>query len=112
MSFTYLVKFSSRRLPAHVEAKESEMAENDGGAGTAAPAHTKIIHYTVSAEPQITDQHKLTGREILERAGFTPAEDYRLARDPSDKEIHLDDEVPIHEGESFTATYRGITPTS
>lgn len=88
------------------------MAEHDGGVGAAAPAHGRIIHYTVSAEPQKTDEHKLTGREILERAGFTPAEDYRLTRDPSGTEIHLDDEVPIREGESFTATYRGITPTS
>jgi len=89
------------------------MAEHDGGVGAAAPTHERrIINYTVSAEPQTTDEHKLMGREILERAGFTPAEDYRLTRDPSGKEIHLDDEVPMREGESFTATYRGITPTS
>lgn len=77
---------------------------------TAAP--TKAIHYTVSAEPQETDEHKLAGNQILERAGFTPAGQYKLTRDPSGKEIRLDEEVPIREGEAFTATFRGVTPTS
>jgi hypothetical protein len=76
----------------------------------AAPA--KTIHYTVSAEPQDTDEHKLAGREILERAGFNPADEYKLTRDPSGKEVGLEEEVPIHEGEAFIATFRGITPTS
>jgi len=77
-------------------------------------AHTagKTIHYAVSGEPQETSERKLTGRQILERAGFTPAEDYRLTRDDGGKEIGLIDEEPIHEGEAFTATFRGPTPTS
>jgi hypothetical protein len=88
------------------------MTAGEGGEGAVAPAHPKTIHYTVSAEPQETDERKLTGREILEGAGFTPADDYKLTRDPSGTEIGLDEEVPIHEDEAFTATFRGVTPTS
>jgi hypothetical protein len=72
----------------------------------------KVIHYSVSAEPQETTEHKLTGREILERAGFTPAEDYTLTRDDGHKVIGPDDRESIHQGETFTAKFKGITPTS
>jgi DNA-binding LacI/PurR family transcriptional regulator len=72
----------------------------------------KIIHYIVSGEPQETTERKLAGRQILERAGFTPAEDYRLTRDDGGKEIGLTDLEPIHGNEAFTATFRGPTPTS
>lgn len=88
------------------------MAAPDSPEGTVAPAHPRTIHYSVSAEPQETNDHKLTGREILERAGFTPADEYKLTRDDGGKEISLDEEVPIREGEAFTATFRGVTPTS
>ena len=56
---------------------------------------------------------KLTMREILESAGFTPAEDFELARD-SDHTIYAapDEEVPVENGDRFTATYKGPTPTS
>lgn len=70
------------------------------------------VHYTVNAEPQETTERKLTGRRILEDAGFTPATDYRLTRNDGGKEIGLEDEEPIHEGEAFTATFRGVTPVS
>jgi hypothetical protein len=72
----------------------------------------KPIHYTVNGEPQETTERKLTGRQILENAGFTPVEDYRLARNKGGKEIGLDDEEPVHEGEAFTATFKGVTPVS
>jgi hypothetical protein len=71
----------------------------------------KIINYTVNGEPQETTERKLTGRQILERAGFSPVEDYRLTRNKGGKEVGLDDE-PIHEGEAFTATFKGTTPVS
>ena len=56
---------------------------------------------------------KLTMREILESAGFTPAEDFELARD-SDHTIYAapDEEVPVENGDRFTATSKGPTPTS
>ena len=76
------------------------------------PGHNKVIHYTVNAEPQETEQRKLTGREILEDAGFKPAEDHILTRNKGHKEIGLDDEERVSEGEAFTAKFRGITPTS
>jgi hypothetical protein len=76
------------------------------------PGHDKVIHYTVNAEPQETEEHKLTGREILENAGFKPAEDHILTRNKGHKEIGPDDKWPISEGEAFTAKFRGITPTS
>lgn len=72
----------------------------------------KTIRYTVNGEPQETAERKLTGRQILERAGFTPAEDYRLTRNKGGKEIGLDDDEPIHDGEAFTATFKGVTPVS
>lgn len=79
-----------------------------------APAlgHDKVIHYTVNAEPQETDQHKLTGREILEHAGFKPAEEHILTRKKGGKEIGLNDTEPISEGEAFIVKFRGPTPTS
>jgi len=72
----------------------------------------KIVHYSVNAEPQETRKHKLTGREILENAGFRLGEDYILTRNKGHKEIGLDDDESISEGEAFTAKFRGITPTS
>jgi hypothetical protein len=81
--------------------------------GTASDARKpKTIHHTVNGEPQETTERKLTGRQILENAGFTPAEDYRLTRNKGGKEIGLDDDEPIHEGEAFTATFKGTTPVS
>jgi hypothetical protein len=81
-------------------------------AGETAKKPNKVIHYTVSGEPQEAIERKLTGRQILDRAVFTPAYDYRLTRDNGGKEIALTDDEPIHEGEAFTATFRGPTPTS
>lgn len=88
------------------------MSDQKDSGGVIAVTHSKTIHYSVSAEPQATDEHKLSGRQILERAGFTPADEYKLTRDPSGTEIGLEETVPIHEDEAFTATFRGPTPTS
>jgi hypothetical protein len=74
---------------------------------------TRTITYFVNDEPQTTSSHKLTVREILENAGFTPAEEYRLVRNEGHhKYENLDEEVPLHEGERFTALFQGPTPTS
>jgi hypothetical protein len=73
----------------------------------------KSLEYAVNGEPQTTSERKLSVKTILENAGFTPASDYDLTRDNGE---HLfenqDEEVPLHKGESFTATFRGPTPTS
>jgi hypothetical protein len=74
---------------------------------------TKAFTYYVNGESQTTHQHKLTVRTILTNAGFTPAEDYRLVRDAGNHTYtNLDEEVPLHESEKFTALFQGPTPTS
>jgi hypothetical protein len=52
-------------------------------------------------------------KEILEHAGFEPFGDYKLSRN---EDHHAYDdynhEVGLREGERFTATFIGPTPTS
>ncbi|MBZ4521842.1 hypothetical protein [Mycobacterium avium] len=69
--------------------------------------------YFVNGERLRTTEERLTVREILKDAGFTPVKDYRLSRD-SDHRVfeHHGAEVPIRDGEKFTATFVGPTPTS
>ncbi len=74
---------------------------------------SKTISYFVNGEKQTSQLHKLTVRTILTNAGFTPAEDYRLVRDDGNHTYtNYDEEVPLHEGEKFTALFQGPTPTS
>ena len=87
------------------------MAEHiDPAAGAA--AHDRPITYFVNAEPEETTEHVLTGRAILEAAGFTPVGEYSLTRNAGNKAVGLDEDVAIHKGEAFTATFNGPTPTS
>lgn len=73
----------------------------------------KLITYFVNAEPQETDQHELTVRTILSKAGLVPPENYELERDDGHHIFgSLDEEVPLHQGERFTALFEGPTPTS
>lgn len=73
----------------------------------------KTVTYYVNGEAQTTAKDKLTVREILTAAGFTPVEEYRLTRDEGHHVYHdYDEEVPLHEHERFTATFLGPTPTS
>lgn len=77
------------------------------------PHPPKVTTYYVNDEAETTTEHKLKVRDILEGAGFKPATDYRLVRDDGNKELtDLDAEEPIHEGERFTATFKGTTPVS
>lgn len=73
----------------------------------------KIITYYVNGEAPTTTQHKLTVREILTDAGFTPAEEYRLTRDEG-HHVYQDynEEVPLRDSEKFTTTFIGPTPVS
>jgi hypothetical protein len=70
--------------------------------------------YYVNGEEQSTDRERLTVREILEDAGFTPAEDYRLkSTNPKvDFESRYDEEVAIHPNQRFSARFQGQTPVS
>jgi hypothetical protein len=74
--------------------------------------HTTVTYF-VNGEEQTTTKDKLTVREILTKAGFTPVEEYRLTRDEGHHVYQdYDEEVPLHEHERFTATFLGPTPTS
>ena len=76
-------------------------------------ARATAITYFVNGEEQVTEQRKLTVRQILTNAGFTPPEDYLLKRDEGNKALgDLEQEEPIHEGERFTALFKGPTPVS
>jgi hypothetical protein len=80
---------------------------------SSAPSTHRQITYFVNGEPQPTSEHKLTVRQILENAGFAPAEEYKLIRDEGHHEYrNYEEEVPLHEGERFTAIFQGPTPTS
>lgn len=73
----------------------------------------KTVTYYVNGEKQTTRQEKLTVREILTAAGFTPVTDYQLTRDEGHHVYRdYDEEVPLHEDERFTATFVGPTPVS
>jgi len=80
---------------------------------TESATRPRTITYFVNGEAQTTTKDKLTVREILTEAGFTPAEEYRLTRDEGEHVYgDYDEEVPLHERERFTATFLGPTPTS
>jgi hypothetical protein len=74
---------------------------------------SRLIVYFVNGEKQETDVRQLTVRQVLNRAGFRPPEQYRLIRDEGQKVYaSLDEEVEIHQNERFTALFEGPTPTS
>ncbi len=80
---------------------------------TLGDAHDTTITYYVNGEVQTTDDHKLTVRTILTDGGFTPPADYRLVRDDGNHTYgSLDEDVPVHTGEKFTALFSAPTPTS
>lgn len=72
-----------------------------------------LTTYFVNGEQLRTTEKQLTVREILNDAGFTPVKEYRLSRD-SDHGVfeHYGAEVSIRDGDKFTATFVGPTPTS
>ena len=82
---------------------------------------TEVIKYFVNGEqiehtfekPADRRPFQLTVRTILESAGFAPPEDYELTRDADAHTFDdLLEEVVIINGERFTATFKGPTPTS
>jgi 8-oxo-dGTP pyrophosphatase MutT (NUDIX family) len=72
------------------------------------------ITYFVNAEEETTEEAELDVREILEEAGFKPADEWTLkSLDPKeDFDSHYDRKVHIHEGQHFEALHKGPTPTS
>lgn len=79
----------------------------------AKPGLGKGITYFVNGEEEATTERKMTVKEVLTRAGFTPVEDYVLTSDAGNKTFSDPAEViNIHPGERFTVTFTGTTPTS
>lgn len=76
--------------------------------------HEKDVTYFVNDEAQVSTEKKLTMREIVEGAGFSPASDYELEENDHGHRTYIDpdDEVVLHNGQHFTVTYTGVTPTS
>lgn len=77
--------------------------------------HGKVhqITYFVNGEEQHTTVNQLTVKFILESAGFTPASDYDLEDNNTHKiDSDANEIIHVHEKQSFTATYKGVTPTS
>ena len=64
-------------------------------------------------KPDDREVFKLSVRDILTLAGFTPAENFELTRDSDNRKFpSLDDEVPVEHGDHFTAKYNAPTPAS
>lgn len=76
--------------------------------------HEKDVTYFVNDEAQVSTEKKLTMREIVEGAGFSPASDYELEENDHGHRTYVDpdEEVVLHNGQHFTVTYTGVTPTS
>lgn len=69
-----------------------------------------VYHYQ---KPDDRKAFELKVREILNVAGFTPVENYQLKRDSDNVPFaSLDEEVPVRNGDHFTALYKGDTPAS
>lgn len=70
--------------------------------------------YFVNGEEESTAQRELKVRQILEDAGFKPAEEYTLKSQnpPNDYDSNYEESVKIHEHQRFDALHKGPTPTS
>ena len=70
------------------------------------------VEYEFEKPPE-RERFTLKVREILESAGFTPADEWELTRDRDNFTFDsLDEDVPLEQGEQFTATFKGPTPAS
>ncbi len=73
----------------------------------------KRVVYFVNGEKQESEQDDLKVRQILEKAGLTPPENYVLKLDKAVQPYGSPDVVvEIKSGDRFTATFQGPTPTS
>ncbi len=81
----------------------------------------EVVKYFVNDEevthtfdkPPERKRFTLSVSEILASAGFTPVEEFELTRD-SDHHTYdsIDEEIPVENGDRFTATFKGPTPVS
>ena len=73
----------------------------------------KRVVYFVNGEEFESEQDDLRVRQILEKAGLTPPENYVLKLDSAAMPYSgLDVVVDVKSGDRFTATFHGPTPTS
>ena len=77
-------------------------------------AQPQNITYRVNGEEETTTERELTVKQILENAGFQPAEEYTLKSQnpPHDYDSSYDEVVKIHPNQRFDALHAGPTPTS
>jgi hypothetical protein len=96
-----------------VEVCSSYELEKGWEMDTAKPDKHEIAYF-VNGEEETTEEHELTVRQILENAGFKPAEDYALKSEnpKEDFDSEYDREVKIHPNQRFDALFKGPTPTS
>lgn len=85
------------------------------------PGNEEKIKFFVNDEEVVYSYQKPSGREsleltvqeILKIAGFDSPEGWVLTRDSNNRTYESStDKVKIEPGESFTATYKGVTPAS
>ena len=85
------------------------------------PENNEEIKFWVNEEevvysyqkPDERKSFKLSVRDILTLAGFTPVENFELTRDSDNQKFpSLDYEVPVEQGDHFTAKYNAPTPAS
>jgi hypothetical protein len=71
--------------------------------------------YTVDDEPQSTNEHTLTPRQILTKAGIDPETHYLVQIKGQAQESYkdkLDEEIHMHQHMKFISVYIGETPVS
>jgi hypothetical protein len=96
--------------PAVYDAEQATYPTDAGAVNTMSE-----IPYKVDTKPQKTSTPDLTVRQILEKAGKTPAESYYLIQKKGNQEEDLKDldkVISIQPGDHFHAVFVGDMPTS
>lgn len=74
-----------------------------------------LIHYAVNDEPQSSTSRELTPRQIMEKAGVNPAENYLVrikGRERISYKDNPDSPIELHEDEKFITIFTGPVPVS
>ena len=89
------------------------IANEPSGVEQADRPKPRITTYFVNGEREETTERELDVKVILIDSGHEPYTEWKLARDRGDHSFeNYDEKVEIIEGEQFTATFEGPTPTS